>query len=168
MKKALFLDRDGVINYDYGYVGKIENFDIRKEIFNICLEAQKFGFIIIVITNQAGIGRGKFTLKDFLDVAEFMIQEFEARHIYLTAIYFCPYHPTHGIGYYLKDSIDRKPNPGMLIRAISSYNVDPEKSIMVGDKKSDKMAARKAKVKYFVNSNNSNWNQTVINLVKKK
>ena len=166
MKKALFLDRDGVINYDYGYVHRIENFIIKEDIYKICINAKKFGYLIIIITNQAGIGRGIYSLKDFLTVSEYMIKIFELKNISFDAIFFCPFHPQEGIGYYRKDSYDRKPKPGMILRAIDQYNVDISKSIFIGDKKTDELAAKNAFIKNFVYSTDKNWVEKAIAIIK--
>ena len=165
MKKALFLDRDGVINYDYGYVHTIENFIIREEIYKICKRAKNLGYLLIIVTNQAGIGRGIFKLDDFLKVSEFMIKKFELKDISFDAIYFCPFHPKEGLGYYLKDSINRKPNPGMILQAIDQFNIDIRNSILIGDKKSDELAAKRAKITNFINSNEKNWAERAISIL---
>ena len=165
MRKALFLDRDGVINYDYGYVHKIENFKIKEEIYEICINAKNLGYLLIVVTNQAGIGRGFFKLGDFLKVSKYMIDKFELKNISFDAIFFCPFHPTEGIGYYLRDSIDRKPKPGMILRAIDQFNIDVKNSIFIGDKESDEVAAKEANIKNYISSNEINWVQKSISLM---
>ena len=165
MNKALFLDRDGVINYDYGYVHTIEKFIINEEIYEICKTAKKLGYLLIVVTNQAGIGRGIYKLHDFLKVSEFMINKFELKDISFDAIYFCPFHPKEGIGYYLKDSFNRKPNPGMILQAIDQFNIDIKKSIFIGDKKTDELAAKRAKITHFINSSENNWAEKAISIL---
>ena len=166
MRKALFLDRDGVINYDFGYVHTIDKFIIKEDIYKICSNAKKFGYLLIIVTNQAGIGRGLYDLEDFLKVTKYMIDKFELKHISFDAIFFCPFHPKEGIGYYLKDSFDRKPNPGMILRAIDQFNIDVKKSIFIGDKRSDEIAAQKANIKSFIYSNKNGWVEKVINIIK--
>ena len=135
--KALFLDRDGVINFDYGYVHKKEDFKFRPEIFNICKSALENKFKIIVITNQSGIGQNFFTEKEFKLLNKFMLSEFRRNQIEITHIYFCPFHPIKGKGKYLKDSYLRKPKPGMFFEAAKDYDINLRKSIMIGDKKTD-------------------------------
>ena len=124
MNKCLFLDRDGVINVDYGYVYKKKEFIFREGIFDICNEAQKMSFKIIVITNQAGIGRGLYTESDFFNINEYMKLKFNQRDLNIDDVYFCPFHPKKGKGIYLKDSYDRKPNPGMILKAVDEHNLD--------------------------------------------
>ena len=126
-QKALFLDRDGVINFDYGYVHKKENFKFRSEIFNICKQALLYKYKIIVITNQSGIGQNLFSENDFLLINKFMISKFSENQIVITEVYYCPYHPTKGKGIYLKNSFNRKPNPGMFFQAAKDHKIDLKK-----------------------------------------
>tara|TARA_B100001057_G_C22533390_1_gene826648 strand:+ start:277 stop:816 length:540 start_codon:yes stop_codon:yes gene_type:complete len=147
MTKALFLDRDGVINYDLGYVYKISEFRFIEGIFNLLKEAIRMGYIIIVITNQAGIGRGYYTEKDFFILNSYMIKIFEDKGIKITRVFFSPYHPEFGIGKYKKNHSSRKPNPGMLIEAQKEFDIDMSKSILIGDKISDIKAGVSAGVK---------------------
>ncbi|TDK66529.1 D-glycero-alpha-D-manno-heptose-1,7-bisphosphate 7-phosphatase [Sapientia aquatica] len=144
--KALFLDRDGVINHDEGYTSKIEDFRFIDGIFELCREAKRQGYLIIVVTNQAGIGRGYYTEQDFLILTDWMKKRFEEEGAPITDVYFCPYHAEHGVGEYKKESLDRKPNPGMLLKAAEKYQIDLSRSIMIGDKESDMEAAGNAGV----------------------
>lgn len=143
-KKALFLDRDGIINIDSGYVHKKEKFIFLKEIFLLCIEAQKLNLQIIVITNQAGIGRGYYTKKDFHILNDWMVNEFKSRGIKILDVFYCPYHPIHGIGEYKKESECRKPKPGMLLKAQEKHNISMKKSWFIGDKEDDISAANRA------------------------
>ena len=106
-KKALFLDRDGVVNIDHGYVHKISDFDFIDGVFDLALRATKFGYLIIVITNQAGIGRGMYTEHDFHILSSHMKNTLQRMGCFLDHIYFCPFHPTEAKGEYLKDSVVR-------------------------------------------------------------
>tara|TARA_B100001248_G_C27333366_1_gene432576 strand:+ start:330 stop:836 length:507 start_codon:yes stop_codon:yes gene_type:complete len=162
--KALFLDRDGVINFDYGYVYKIKNFDFRPEIFEICLVALDHKFKIIIITNQSGIGRKLYSEKDFLLLNQYMIREFKKKFITISGTYYCPYHPTEGKGKYLKDSFFRKPNPGMILKASKDFDIDLKNSIMIGDKDSDYEASRRANINHYVDANKTNWKLNTLNL----
>jgi D-glycero-D-manno-heptose 1,7-bisphosphate phosphatase len=144
--RALFLDRDGVINYDSGYTSKVESFRFIDGIFDVCRTARKLGYLLIVVTNQAGIGRGYYSEQDFLNLTKWMCEQFAANDILISDVFYCPYHPEHGVGPYKKDSFDRKPNPGMLFRAAEKYNLDLNRSMMIGDKDSDMQAAKKAGV----------------------
>ena len=146
MNKALFLDRDGVINEDTGYVYLPEDFRFIDGIFELCRTAQELGYHVIVITNQAGIARGYYTQEDFRRLNEWMLMEFKNQGAAITAVYYCPYHPEHGIGEYKQDSYDRKPNPGMILRAGDEYSIDLSRSVLIGDKDSDIEAGRRAGV----------------------
>lgn len=150
MNKALFLDRDGVINVEKNYVYKIEDFEFIDGIFELVKSYQENGFLIIVITNQAGIGRGYYTEEDFHKLNNWMIEQFKQRGIKITEVYYCPYHPTHGIGEYLKDSFDRKPNPGMILKAQDKYKIDLSQSVLIGDKESDIEAGERVGVNKLI------------------
>tara|TARA_B100000524_G_scaffold342739_1_gene238069 strand:- start:1625 stop:2146 length:522 start_codon:yes stop_codon:yes gene_type:complete len=164
--RALFLDRDGVINLDYGYVHKICDFTFRPEIFEICKTALSLKYKIIIVTNQAGIGRGIFTENDFITLCNYMKSIFKQNKIKITDIYHCPFHPKKGINKFLKESFDRKPNPGMLIKAAIDHKIKLEDSIMIGDNISDQQAALSANLKYFINANEESWGSETIKLLK--
>ena len=121
-KKALFLDRDGVINKDFGYVYKKEDFIFMKGIFNLIKVANKNGYLVIIVTNQSGIGRGMFDEEDFLNLMQWVRNEFKNQDCYIDGVYYCPYHPQAIIPKYRKVSDLRKPNPGMIIKAIQDIN----------------------------------------------
>ena len=142
--RALFLDRDGVINVDTGYVHRPEQLIFEDGIFEICQLAQKMGYLIVIVTNQAGIGRGYYTERDFAALTDWMHQQFLQQGCRIDQVYYCPHHPDHGIGEYKRDSWDRKPNPGMFEKAIQELNISAQHSLMIGDKESDIEAALKA------------------------
>lgn len=167
MRKALFLDRDGVINIKKNYVYKIKDFVIRSEIYDICLLAKKLDFLIIVVTNQAGIGRGIFSLNEFLIINDYMINKFKEKGIGIDSVYFCPYHPTNGKGSFLRDSHFRKPNPGMLLKAKKEFDIDFEKSLMIGDMKTDFLAAQNAKLKIYINAKSNHWKKESLDALKR-
>lgn len=137
MNKALFLDRDGVINIDHGYVCRKENFEFVEGIFDLCRQAKAQGYLLVVITNQAGIGRGYYTEEDFSELMGWVKQRFADEHAEIDAVYFCPDHPEKALGSYKKFSLDRKPGPGMLLKAAKDLNVDLETSIFIGDSVTD-------------------------------
>lgn len=137
MKPALFLDRDGVINREINYLYRIEDFEFILGIFAACRFFQDCGYTLIIITNQAGIGRGYYTEADFHQLNGWMLGRFKAEGVHITQTYFSPYHPTHGVGPYRRDHSDRKPHPGMLLRAQQDWQIDLSASIVVGDKESD-------------------------------
>lgn len=146
MRSALLLDRDGVINIEKDYVYQISDFEFVDGIFELCHQAADAGMAIVVVTNQAGIGRGYYTENQFWALTDWMCDRFSERGITIDVVYFCPYHPEHGVGAYRRESFDRKPKPGMILRARADLDLDLDHSILVGDKVSDIAAARAAGV----------------------
>lgn len=146
MMHALFLDRDGVINHDAGYTSRVEDFIFMDGIFDLCSAAKRKAYLLFVVTNQAGIGRGYYSESDFLALTAWMCKRFEVEGVPITEVFFCPDHPDRGIGPYKKDSLDRKPNPGMLLRAAKKYSISMNTSMMIGDKDTDMLAADRAGV----------------------
>lgn len=146
MSRALFLDRDGVINVDHGYVHRIDHFEFVDGIFDLCRAAVAQGWRPVVVTNQAGIGRGYYDEAQFQALTRWMRERFEAEGAPIAAVYHCPFHPEHGVGPYRVDSFDRKPQPGMLLRARDELGLDLGASMMIGDTVSDMLAAQRAGV----------------------
>ena len=136
-RAALFLDRDGVINIDHAYVIEKENFEFVEGIFELCRHAKQLGFLICVVTNQAGIGRGYYTEDEFLNLTEWMCGVFDKEGVPIDKVYYCPTHPEQGVGQYKVDSSFRKPRPGMILQAAQEFNIDLPRSILIGDKESD-------------------------------
>lgn len=130
LRPALFLDRDGVINVDRGYVYKQEDFEFIDGIFERCRLAQHLGYLIFVITNQSGIGRGYYTEQDFLILNDWMCGVFKEHGVNIEKVYYCPSRPE-------EYSPDRKPMPGMILRAAEEFGIDLPKSVLVGDKETD-------------------------------
>ncbi|MDR1609709.1 MAG: HAD family hydrolase [Holosporales bacterium] len=130
--RALFLDRDGVINIDTIDVYRIEDFKFIDDIFEVCRVAQRRGYKIIVVTNQSGVSRGVYTEADVVALHKYMIQQFAARGIEITDVYVCTSHDN--------SHADRKPNPGMLLKAQARYRIDMARSLIVGDKERDILA----------------------------
>jgi D-glycero-D-manno-heptose 1,7-bisphosphate phosphatase len=149
-QKALFLDRDGVINVEKNYVYRIEDFEFLPGIFELCALARHLGFLLVVITNQAGIGRGLYSEADFQQLTSWMLAQFQARGIAIEHVYHCPYHPTAGVGEYRQESFDRKPNPGMILKARRDFDLDLSRCVLIGDKDSDIEAGRAAGIGYLV------------------
>jgi D-glycero-D-manno-heptose 1,7-bisphosphate phosphatase len=139
--RALFLDRDGVINVEKNYVIKISDFEFIPEIFGIVKKYQDEGFLIFVVSNQAGIARNFYTESDVIKLNNWMVKEFRKRGINITEVYFCPHHPD-----YTGDCECRKPKPGMILKAIRKYNIDPTESVLIGDKESDIKAGENAHI----------------------
>lgn len=148
MTPALFLDRDGVINLEKNYVHRIQDFDFIEGIFDLGRTANRLGFKIVVITNQAGIGRGYYDEQQFHHLTDWMLAQFAEHQVAISKVYFCPYHPTAGIGEYRRESFDRKPNPGMILTAKRDLDIDLEASVLVGDKESDLQAGQAAGIKH--------------------
>lgn len=144
-RRAIFFDRDGVLNVDRGYVSKIEDFvwvDGAREALK--LVAAK-GFLSIVVTNQSGIARGYYTLSDMHRLHEWMRSDLSTINAKIDDFYFCPYHNEGSVlEYVVEDHPDRKPNPGMILKAAEDHNIDLSSSLLIGDKPSDIEAAGRA------------------------
>ncbi|HQS67153.1 MAG TPA: D-glycero-beta-D-manno-heptose 1,7-bisphosphate 7-phosphatase [Sulfuricurvum sp.] len=141
LPKALFLDRDGVVNVEKNYLYKIDDFELMDGILDVCRWYEARGYLIIIVTNQSGISRGYYTQEDFKLLSEWMIQYFKSVGITLTHIYHCPHH----------ENIDgpcdcRKPQPGMFLEAQKDFDIDMASSIMIGDNERDIEAAMRAGV----------------------
>ena len=143
-QRALFLDRDGVVNVEVGYLHRPEDVRFVDGIVSLCRTAATLNYRLIVVTNQAGIARGLYTEADFHAVMEFIRKDLNAHGVTLDAVYFCPFHPEHGIGEYKREHEDRKPGPGMLRRAARDFDLDLTQSVMAGDRCSDIAAANSA------------------------
>ena len=162
--KALFFDRDGVVNIDKEYIYKIEDFSFTEGIFNLVKYAKNMGYLVIIVTNQSGIGRGFFTEEQFLFLNEWMIQEFLNYNILIDHVYFCSTHPTEGIGKYKTEDYRRKPNPGMILEAAQDYNIDLKKSILIGDRDTDMLAGKSSGIEKLFFYNNSKKFKEAINI----
>ena len=146
-QKALFLDRDGVINRDSGYPVFPRDIEFMPGIFQLIRKANAKDYKVVIVTNQAGIGRGFYTERQFFELMKWMQAQLNEHGCFYDAVYFCPYHPTAGVGEYRKMSYDRKPNPGMILKAAAAHQIDLENSILVGDKLTDLAAGRAAGIK---------------------
>lgn len=144
MRPALFLDRDGVINIDHGYVGSRDRFDFVPGIFPLVREAISLGFVPVVATNQSGIARGIFDEDDFTALTEWMLDRFKAEGAPLAAVYHCPFHPEGSIERWRRDHEWRKPRPGMLLAAAHDLALNLKESALVGDSERDIEAGRAA------------------------
>ncbi len=145
-RKALFLDRDGVINIDYGYVHTPEKTIFIDGIFELVRHANEAGYAVVVVTNQAGIARGYFTEAQFQDFTRWMVEAFREQGAVIDRVYHCPHHPEAGIGALKLACECRKPEPGMFLQAQRELDLDMAGSIIVGDKPSDLEAGRRAGV----------------------
>lgn len=139
MKKALFLDRDGVINEDKGYVSRVEDFSFCAGVFDALRAFEARGYLLIIVTNQSGIGRGYYTQEAYEMLTEWMLGELQKNGVTIAKVCHCPHAPE-------KKCECRKPRPGMLKEAIEEFGIDPAHSWMVGDKLSDMEAGKNAGV----------------------
>ncbi|WP_406667135.1 D-glycero-beta-D-manno-heptose 1,7-bisphosphate 7-phosphatase [Gallaecimonas sp. GXIMD1310] len=146
MKPAVFLDRDGVINVDHGYVSRIDDFEFIEGVFEAARAFKAMGYLVVVITNQSGIARGMFSEDSFAELTQWMDWNFDDNGVVLDGIYYCPHHPDKGIGEYRQDCNCRKPKPGMLLEAQGDLDIDMGRSVFVGDKADDMRAADAAGV----------------------
>ena len=129
-----------MINYDHGYVGEISKFEFIEGVFESCRHFTKLGYEIAIITNQSGIQRGYFTQKDFLNLTEWMKKEFKENGINILKVYYCPHGP--------EDNCEcRKPKIGMITQAMSDFDIDLNKSWLIGDKISDIQTAINSNIK---------------------
>ncbi len=144
MRKAVFFDRDGVINIDHGYVGSIANFEFIKGVKQSLSIIKKASFLTVLVTNQSGIARGFYTEADFKKLSFFMQSELDLYDARFDLILYCPHHPKAPLPEYRCDCYCRKPKPGMLLKASSLLDIDLSQSIMIGDHASDLIAAQSA------------------------
>lgn len=138
-RRALFLDRDGIINEDTGYPHRPDQIVFCPGIFDVCRAARDKGYILVVVTNQSGVARGKFTENDVRSLHRWMASCFEDEGAVLEGIYYCPYLADAPIEEYRRDSSYRKPGPGMFVQAAAELGIDLHRSLMVGDKPSDRI-----------------------------
>lgn len=141
MDKALFLDRDGVVNIDTKYAYKIEGFVFNEDIFPLCEHFQSLGYKIIIITNQSGVARGYYTQEDYEKLTTWVIEKFAQKNISITDVYACFHHPNDHCKC-------RKPQPGMIFDAQKKHNIDLQNSILVGDNETDIEAGLNAGIKH--------------------
>jgi D-glycero-D-manno-heptose 1,7-bisphosphate phosphatase len=137
LRPGLFLDRDGVVNREIGYLYQPEQVEFTPGIFDLCRYAQAHGYKLIMITNQSGIARQLYSEADFHALMNWMTEEFLRANVRIDGYYFCPHHPDHGVGPYRKECADRKPQPGMILKASTDHSIDLKQSILIGDRCSD-------------------------------
>ena len=142
--RALFLDRDGVVNEEVGYLIRPADVRFVPGIGSRCRAARRLGYKLVVVTNQSGIARGLYSEIEFEALMTWMRETLGREGVELDAVYYCPYHPEHGIGEYRREHEDRKPSPGMLRRAAADLGLSLPESVMVGDRCSDVGAANTA------------------------
>ena len=155
--KVAVLDRDGIINIDYGYVYEISEFEFVDGIFDLTSRLQKNDYSLIVCTNQSGIGRGYYSKKKFEIVNAWMLNVFKKKGIKILDTFYCPHIPDDNCNC-------RKPLPGLFFKASEKYNIDFSNSIMIGDKYSDIIASSKIGIKNRILVNKKLLNRQNLNL----
>ena len=135
--KAVFLDRDGTINEEVEYLSDLKKFKLLPKVAPAIKLLNEHGFKVIVITNQAGVARGYFGEDKVKEIHQEMKRQLRGKDAHLDGIYYCPHHPTEGVGKYKKNCWCRKPNPGMLEKAAQDFDLDLSKSYVIGDQLTD-------------------------------
>lgn len=143
MNKAVFLDRDGTINVDHGYVYKPEDLQFIEDVPQSLLQLDNAGYLLIIITNQSGVGRHFFTKEDVQRFNENLILQLAEKGVKITDVFVCCHAPEQNCDC-------RKPSPRLILDAIKKYNIDPKKSFMIGDKESDFASGENAGVRSFL------------------
>jgi D-glycero-D-manno-heptose 1,7-bisphosphate phosphatase len=138
-RRALFLDRDGIINEDTAYPYLPSHIHFNEAVFPLCKKAMELGYLLIVITNQAGVAKGKFAERDVKALHEWMDDELNKRGVEIARFYYCPHRAEGSVTEYRKACNSRKPKPGMVEQAVRDFGIDIASSLVVGDKKSDRI-----------------------------
>ena len=147
MTSAVFLDRDGVVNVGRGYVGTWEQFEFLAGVPEALRELQDAGYLLIVVSNQSGIGRGYYSESDLHTLNQAIAEHLDSTlGVTLSGFYHCPHHPTEAEGGFRQQCDCRKPAPGMIQQAVLDHGIDVKTSLLVGDKDSDIEAGRAAGV----------------------
>ena len=166
MNKAIFLDRDGTINVEKNYLYKIKDFEFLPGVIEALKKLQDAGYLLIIITNQSGIGRGYFTVHDFQILNFWMIDCLKEKGVYITDVYYCPHLPDAQIEEYRKDCNCRKPKLGMYKQAIIDHNISLTDSFAIGDKIRDCAICESTKCRGFLIGQNEK--EDIIEDVKKE
>ena len=146
-KPAIFLDRDGTINEEMGYINHEERFVLFPFVAESIRVFNDLGFLVIVVTNQSGVARGYFSEKLLIRIHDRMKNSLINQGARIDAIYYCPHHPVEGKGKYKQECNCRKPRPGMIETAVNDFHVDLSRSYMIGDRYKDIVFARNLKMK---------------------
>jgi D,D-heptose 1,7-bisphosphate phosphatase len=150
--KAFFLDRDGVLIDDVGYLNDIKKIKFLKHTFKALSLLTRKNFKLIIITNQSVVGRGLITENYLKKIHNNIKEKLKEKKIKISGIYYCPHHPKYGIGRYKKNCKCRKPNNLLIRKAIAEHKIDIKKSFFIGDKLSDKHCAIKSKINFSYRS----------------
>lgn len=166
INKAVFFDRDGVINYDFGYVHKIKNFKFKKKVFEAIKYLNENNYLVIIVTNQSGIGRGFYSKKDLLILHNWIKKEFKKNGAHIDDIYYAPYYKFSKKYFSYKEKMRRKPNKGMILEAKKKWLINMNESFMIGDRDIDKKLAFNAKLKFIKVNLKSNLFKIIFNKIK--
>jgi len=162
MNKAILLDRDGVINRERNdYTFQIEDFEILPDIFEALRLLQKAGYLLIIISNQSGIGRGLFTIEDTEKMHAYLLEKLNEQNIRIEEIYYCVHHPETG------SCLCRKPDSLNVEKALARFNIDPALSYFIGDKERDTLAGEKVGVKGILIESNSSLLEAIQPCIRK-
>ena len=137
MRKAIFLDRDGTINIDKGYVYRIQDFEFIEKVPEAIAEMKRLGYLVIVLSNQSGVARGYYTEDAVVKLHEYINEQLRKAGTEIDGFYFCPHHPDGIVGRYRQQCGCRKPGIGMLQYAVQDFGIDVGNSWIVGDKERD-------------------------------
>ncbi len=153
MRKAVFLDRDGVINQERGdYTYRIDQFHFNPGVFEALKRAQDKGYMLFIITNQGGIAKGRYTHEDVDRLHDYMLKEFKKHGIEIQEVYYCPHHSD------TENCLCRKPKPLLIEKAVARFRINPVASFFVGDRDRDVEAAERARMKGIKINSNDNLN----------
>jgi D-glycero-D-manno-heptose 1,7-bisphosphate phosphatase len=145
--KTIFLDRDGTIIKEKDYLASTEGIELETGVLPALQLLLENNYQLIMVTNQSGIARHKFTLERFFEIQDHLLKLLEKENIFFKDYFYCPHHPTEGFAPYKQICSCRKPAPGMLLKAIEKYNINIQDSFMIGDKLADIEAGQKASLR---------------------
>jgi D-glycero-D-manno-heptose 1,7-bisphosphate phosphatase len=147
---AAFLDRDGVVNYDDGYIATKERIRWMPNVVNAIRRLNRAGYFVFLITNQSGVARGLFSELDVKNLHEWMLNELASHRAHVDDIRYCPHHPAGTVAGYREDHLWRKPAPGMIHDLMTQWPVRREDSFVIGDRETDIQAAQAAGLRGFL------------------
>ncbi len=146
-RPAVFFDRDGVLNRDTGYVYRIQDFDWKPGSKQAIQYLNRLGYLVFVVTNQAGVARGFYEIDDVISLHNWINLQLKKIGAHIDKFYFCPHHPTAGSAIFTRSCSCRKPEPGMILSALAEWDIDKKTSFLVGDRETDLEAADRAGIK---------------------
>jgi D-glycero-D-manno-heptose 1,7-bisphosphate phosphatase len=159
MNKAIFLDRDGIINTERGYTHRLEDFILLPDLMESLQFLQRKGYLFIIVTNQSGIAKELYTQENVEEIHAYLLNEFKKNNIAISEIYYCVHHPD------VSRCICRKPDSLFVEKALARFEIDPAQSYFIGDKDRDVEAAAKGGVKGILVPSNTSL-KTILNQIK--